>query len=163
MRLIQEHIETGDIEGAEKVLKSIWFPNLLYKPIRSAFHTLKGQLAMMKQDYTTAEIHMRESEKLGMPMAEAEGANKLQLGMLAMQKGNTKEGENYIRQALRLGIPDKDGEAMAYLQMCQIYLTKQHFKAAKDMFRKAKAAKASNKDVLDQIKQLESYISRIPG
>ena len=163
MRLIQEHIEAGDIEGAESVLKSIWFPNLLYKPIRSAFHTLKGQLAMMKQDFTAAEMHMRESEKLGSPMAEAEGANKLQLGMLAMQKGNVKEGEQYIRQALRLGIPDKDGEAMAYLQMCQIYMQKQHFKAAKDMFRKAKGAKPTNKEVLDQIRQLESYISRIPG
>lgn len=162
MRLIQEHIETGDVDGAEKVLKSIWFPNLLYKPLRSGFHAVKGQLAMMKQDYAAAEIHMKESDKLG-SMPEAEGSNKLQLGMLAMQKGNTKEGENYIRQAIRLGIPDKDGLAMAYLQMCQIYLTKQHFKAAKDMFRKAKAAKASNKDVVDQIKQMESYISRIPG
>ncbi|MCC6762317.1 MAG: hypothetical protein IT252_13930, partial [Chitinophagaceae bacterium] len=32
MRLIQEYIEAGDMEGAEKVLGMIWFPNLLYKP-----------------------------------------------------------------------------------------------------------------------------------
>lgn len=163
MRLIQEHVETGDMEGAEKVLDSIWFPNLLYKPIRSAYHTLRGQMAMMKQDFDGAEKHMRKSESLGSPMAEAEGTNKLQLGMLAMQRGDTKQGEGYIRQAIRAGIPDKDGAAMAYLQMCQIYMNKQHFKAAKDMFRKAKAEKPSNKEVIDQIKKLESYISRMPG
>ncbi len=163
MRLIQEHIEAGDTDGAEKVLNSIWFPNLLYKPIRSAYYTLKGQMAMMKQDFEGAEKLMKKSEKLGMPLAEAEGANKLQLGMLAMQRGDMKQGESYIRQAIRSGIPDKDGAAMAYLQMCQIYMNKQHFKAAKDMFRKAKAEKPTNKEVIEQIKKLESYISRIPG
>ena len=90
-------MEAGDTEGAEKVLDSIWFPNLLYKPIRSAYYTLKGQMAMMNQDFDAAEKHMKKSEQLGMPMAEAEGANKLQLGMLAMQKGDTKQGEAYIR------------------------------------------------------------------
>ena len=163
MRLIQEFVEKGDMEGAEKVLDSIWFPNLLYKPIRSAYYTLRGQLAMMKQDFDTAEKHMKKSEQLGNPMAEAEGANKLQLGMLSMQRGDVKQGEAYIRQAIRAGIPDHDGAAMAYLQMCQIYMNKQHFKAAKDMFRKAKAEKPKNKDVVDQIKKLESYISRMPG
>jgi tetratricopeptide (TPR) repeat protein len=163
MRLIQEFVEKGDMEGAEKVLDSIWFPNLLYKPIRSAYYTLRGQMAMMKQDFDTAEKHMKKSEQLGNPMAEAEGANKLQLGMLAMQRGDVKQGEAYIRQAIRAGIPDNDGAAMAYLQMCQIYMNKQHFKAAKDMFRKAKAEKPKNKEVVDQIKKLESYISRMPG
>jgi hypothetical protein len=52
---------------------------------------------------------------------------------------------------------------MAYLQMCQIYINKQHFKAAKDMFRKAKEMKPTNKDVVEQIKKLNSYISRMPG
>src|SRR5215203_33589 len=57
MRLIQEHVEAGDTAGAEKVLDSIWFPNLLYKPIRSAYYTLKGQMAMMNQDFDAAEKH----------------------------------------------------------------------------------------------------------
>lgn len=166
MRLIQEYIEAGDMEGAEKVLRMIWFPNLLYKPIRSAYYTLKGQMAMMRQDFAGAEQHMKRSEQLGMPMAEAEGANKLQLGMLAMQRGDFKQGESYIRAAIRAGIPDADGAAMAYLQMCQIYMQKgdiRSLRAAKEMFRKAKAQKASNKEVLEQIKKLNSYISRIPG
>src|SRR5438128_8398045 len=58
LRLIQEHMETGDVEGAEKVLASIKYPNLLYKPIRSAYYTFKGQLAMMKQDFDSAEKNM---------------------------------------------------------------------------------------------------------
>lgn len=166
MRLIQEHIENGDMEGAEKVLNMIWFPNLLYKPIRSAYFTLKGQMAMMRQDFKGAEEHMKKSEQLGMPMAEAEGANKLQLGMLAMQRGDFKQGESYIRAAIRAGIPDADGAAMAYLQMCQIYMQKgdmRSLRAAKEMFRKAKDQKPTNKDVVEQIKKLNSYISRIPG
>jgi Tfp pilus assembly protein PilF len=108
---------------------------------------------------------MKKSEQLGMPMAEAEGANKLQLGMLAMQRGDHKQGESYIRAAIRAGIPDADGAAMAYLQMCQIYMQKgdmRSLRAAKEMFRKAKDQKPTNKDV-EQIKKLNSYISRIPG
>jgi hypothetical protein len=31
------------------------------------------------------------------------------------------------------------------------------------MFRKAKEQKATNKDVVEQIKKMNSYISRIPG
>jgi len=50
LRLIQEYIESGDMEGAEKVLSSIKFPNLLYKPIRSVYFTLKGNISMRKQD-----------------------------------------------------------------------------------------------------------------
>lgn len=163
MRLIQQHVEEGDVEGAQKVLKMIWFPNLLYKPIRSAFYTIKGQLAMMTQNFDEAEQMMKKSEALGSPMAETEGANKLQLGMLALQRGDMKQGESYIRAAIRLGIPDKDGAAMAYLQMCSIYLNRREFRAAKDFFRKAKAQKPTNAEVVSQIKQVEKYISRVPG
>ena len=163
LRLIQEYLEEGDFEGAEKVLNGIQYPGLLYKPIRSVYYTLKGNIAMTKQDFDSAEKHMRKSLDLGLPMKEAEGANKLQLGMMAMQKGNMKEGESLIRQALRAGIPDKESAAMAYLQMCQIMMQKREFRAAKDFFKKAKAQKPSTAQVLDQIKQIEKYISRMPG
>jgi hypothetical protein len=72
LRLIQEYMEKGDVEGAEKILATIQFPNLLYKPIRSVYFTLKGNLAMMKQDFEA-----RKKMKKGltrMPMKEAEGA-----------------------------------------------------------------------------------------
>lgn len=163
LRLVQEPMEQGNIEEVERIIDTIWFPNLLFKPIRSTYYTLKGNLAMMKQDFDSAEKHLKKSSELGSPMPEAEGANKLQLGMMALQKGNFREGEGYIRAAIRAGIPDKESEAVAYLSMCQIFLNKREFRAAKDFFRKAKACKPKTKQVVDQIKELESYISRIPG
>ncbi len=163
MRLVQKPMEEGKVEEVEKIMNSIWFPNLLYKPIRSTYYTLKGNLSMMKQDFDAAEKHLKKSSSLGAPMPEAEGANKLQLGMMALQKGDFKNGESYMRAAIRLGIPDKESEAVAYLSMCQIFMNKREFRAAKDYFRKAKACKPTTKQVLDQIKEIEKYISRMPG
>ncbi|MFN4008160.1 MAG: tetratricopeptide repeat protein [Chitinophagaceae bacterium] len=163
LRLVQDPMERGDIEAVEKILNSIWFPNLLIKPIRSTYYTLKGNLAMMKQDYTSAEAHLKKSNELGAPVPEAEGANKLQIGMMAMQRGDFKAAESNIRAALRSGIPDKESEAVAYLGMVQIFMNKREFRAAKDFYRKAKACNPKQKQVVDQIKQLEKYISRIPG
>jgi len=163
LRLIQADLEAGDFEKAEKVLDLVWFPNLLYKPVRSVYYTLKGNIAMMQQDFDSAEKHMNKSLDLGLPMKEAEGANKLQLGMMAIQKGDMKRGESLIRAALKAGIPDKESAALAYLQMSQIMMQKREFRAAKDYFRRAKAQKPTAKQVVDQIKQIEKYISRIPG
>ena len=95
LRLIQEYMESGDMEGAEKILASIRYPSLLYKPIRSVYFTLKGNVAMMKQDYDGAEKMMKKGLDLGMPMKEAEGASLLQMGMLAMQKNDLKQAESY--------------------------------------------------------------------
>ena len=163
MRLIQEPMEAGNIEEVERILATIWFPNLLYKPVRSTYYTIKGNIAMMQQDFDTAEKHLKKSSSLGSAMPEAEGANKLQLGMMCMQKGDLKQGEAYIRAAIRAGIPDKESEAVAYLSMCQIFMNKREFRAAKDFFRRAKACKPTTKQVLDQVKEIEKDISRVPG
>lgn len=163
LRLIQEHMESGDMDAAEKVLNSIKYPNLLYKPIRSVYYTLKGNIAMTKQDFDSAEIMMKKGLDLGMPVKEAEGSSLLQMGMLSMQKGNNKQGESYIRQAIKKGLPDKDSEAAAYLQMCNIMMNRREFRAAKDYFRRAKACKPTTQQIVDQIKQVEKYISRMPG
>ena len=114
LRLIQQYLEDGDTDGAEKVIKSIWFPQLLYKPIRSVYYTLRGNIAMMKQDFDGAEKMMKKGLDLGMPMKEAEGASLLQMGMLSMQKNDLRQAESYIRQALRKGLPDKENESAAY-------------------------------------------------
>lgn len=163
MRLIQGYMEDGDMEGAQKVLDSIWFPGLLIKPVRSVYYTLKGNLAMVNEDFTSAEAHMKKSLQLGMPMKEAEGANRLQLGMLSMQKGNIREAEGYIRQAIRAGLPDKENEAAAYLQLSSIMINKREFRAAKEYFRKVKACKPTTPQIVDQVKQMEKYITRMPG
>lgn len=163
LRLVQEPMERGEIEEVEKILNSIKYPGLLYKPVRSTYYTLKGNLAMMKQDFDSAEKHLKKSSELGAPMAEAEGANKLQLGMMSLQKGDFKQGESYIRAAIRIGVGDKESEAIAFLSMCQIFMNKREFRAAKDYFRKAKACKPKAKQTVDQIKEIEKYISRVPG
>lgn len=166
LRLIQEHLESGNVEEAQRVINSIQFPNLLYKPIRSVYYTLKGNLAMMNQDFDNAEKNMKKGLDLGMPMKEAEGASLLQMGMLAMQKNDLRQAESYIRSAIRKGLPDKENQAAAYLQMCSIMMNKRDMaslRSAKDFFRKAKALKPTTPQIVDQIKQVEKYISRIPG
>ena len=166
LRLIQEHLEGGNMEEAERIINSIKYPSLLYKPIRSVYYTLKGNMAMMKQDFDTAEVNMKKGLDLGMPMKEAEGASLLQMGMLAMQRNDLRQAESYIRNAIRKGLPDKENQAAAYLQMCSLMMNKRDMnslRAAKDFFRKAKALKPTTPQIVDQIKQIEKYISRIPG
>ena len=163
MRLVQEYMENGDMAGSTKILDSIWFPGLLIKPVRSVYYTLRGNVAMMNQDLDGAEKMMKKGLDLGMPMKEAEGASLLQMGMISMQKNDFRQAESYIRQALRKGLPDKENEAAAYLQLCSIMMNKREFRAAKDYFRKAKALKPTTPQIVDQIKQIEKYISRIPG
>ena len=165
MRLIQAHMEEGDLEGARKVVDGIKFPGLLIKPMRSVYYTIKGNLAMANEDYDAAEIFMKKSLDLGggALSKQAEGPNKLQMGMLQIQKGNMKEGESYIRQAIRAGLPDNENSAAAYLQLCSIMMNKREFRAAKEYFRRAKSFKPTTPQIKDQIKQIEKYITRMPG
>lgn len=163
MRLIQGYMEEGDIEGAQKILDSIRFPGLLIKPVRSVYYYLKSSLAMFGQDFDAAEVMMKKSLSLGMPMKETEGSAYFQLGTIAMQKSNMRQAEEYIRKAIKAGLPDKENAAAAYLQMCQIFINKREFRAAKDYFRRAKDQKPTTPQVVDQIKQIEKYISRMPG
>ncbi len=171
LRLIQADMEAGNMEGAKKVVDSIWFPNLLFKPIRSVYYTLKGNMAMYNQDYDNAELNLKKGQSLmaggssmmGMPMKEAQGANNLQLGMLALQKNDLKKAEGHIRQALKDGLPDKENKAVALLQMCSIMMNRREFRSAKDFFKRAKAEKPTSKEIVDQLKQMEKYLSRMPG
>lgn len=165
MRLIQSYMEAGDMEGAKKIVDGIMFPGLLIKPMRSVYYTLKGNLAMVDQNFDEAEKYMKKSLSLGggSLTKQAEGPNKLQLGMLAMQKGNIKEGESFIRQAIRAGLPDNENNAAAYLQLCSIMMNKREFRTAKEYFRKAKSFKPSTPQIVEQIKQIEKYITRMPG
>lgn len=165
LRLVQTYMEAGDMAGAKKTIDGIMFPKLLIKPVRSVYYTLKGHLAMMDQDFDAAEKHMKAGVELGGGQLTkgAEGPNKLQLGMLAMQKGNMREGESYIRQAIKAGLPDNDSKSAAYLQLCSIMMNKREFRAAKQFFEKAKGFKPTQPEIVDQIKQIQKYITRMPG
>jgi tetratricopeptide (TPR) repeat protein len=164
MRLIQNAMEVGDMEGAKKIVDSIKFPGLLIKPIRSVYYTIQGNMAMVNQDLEGAEKLMKKGLSLGGSLTQqAEGPTKLQLGMLCIQKGDMKQGEAYIRQAIRSGLPDSENNAAAYLQLCSIMMNKREFRAAKEYFKKAKSFKATTPQIVDQIKQIEKYITRMPG
>ncbi len=163
LRLVQEPMENGDMEEVERIINMVWFPALLFKPIRSTFYTLKGNIAMMNKDFDSAEMHLKKSASIGSSMADTEGANKMQLGMMALQKSNFREAEKYLKAALAKGISDKESEAMAHLGMVQVYMNKREFRAAKDFFRRAKNCKPKNDQVVSQIKDLEKYLARIPG
>ena len=165
MRLIQTAMEEGDMDAAKKVVAGIIFPGLLIKPVRSVYYTIKGNLDMVDQNFDSAEKNMKKSLALGggAMTKQAEGPNKLQLGMLAMQKGDIKQAENYIRGAIRSGLPDKENEAAAYLQLSSIMINKREFRAGKEYFRKAKGLKPKTPQIADQIKQMEKYITRMPG
>jgi tetratricopeptide (TPR) repeat protein len=164
LRLVQKPMEEGNIEEVKRIIDSVWFPGLLIKPIRSSYYTLKANMDMASQDFASAEINLKKSASIGSAMAgETEGANKLQLGMLAMQRSDFKAGEKYVKEALKAGLPDKESEAMAHLAMVQAYLNRREFKAAKDFFRRAKACKPKAEQTVKQIKEMEKYLSRIPG
>ncbi len=163
LRLVQKPMEEGNVDEVKKIIDSIWFPGLLIKPIRSSYYTLKANMDMASQDFASAEMNLKKSASIGSSMAETEGANKLQLGMLAMQRNDFKAGERYIKEALKAGLPDKESEAMAHLAMVQAYLNRREFKAAKDFFRRAKGCKPKADQTVKQIKEMEKYLSRIPG
>lgn len=162
LRLIQEPMENGDVEEVERILNSIWFPNLLFKPIRSSYYTLKGNMAMVNKDFDSAEKLLKKSASIGSTLAENKGSTEVQLGMMALQKGNFKESEKYMREALR-GSLDNESQAMALLGMVQIYLNKRDVRASKDFLRRAKNCKAKNEQVVAQIKDLDKHLARLPG
>ena len=163
MTLIQGYMESGDMEGAQKLLKLVKYPDLLYKPIRSSFYMLQANFSTIGDDLDKAESQLRKGLESGMPEKEYEGTAYLQLGAIAQKKGNTKEAFEHLRKAVSIGLPDKDNEATAYLQLSGICIQRRDFRNAKIYFNKAKACKATNPQVVEQVKEMSKYIARIPG
>ena len=163
MTLIQSYMENGDMEGAQKLLSKVKYPNLLYKPIRSSFYMLQANISTMGEDLDTAEAQLRKGLETGMPEKEFEGTAYMQLGAIAAKKGNMKDAYENLRKAIKIGLPDKDNEATAYLQLSSICIQRRDFRNAKIYFNKAKACKPTNEQVVEQIKELAKYIARIPG
>jgi|688.fasta_scaffold07229_22 tetratricopeptide (TPR) repeat protein len=161
--LMQQYMESGDLDGAKALLSKVKYPNLLYKPLRSAYYMLQSNFSTMNENFDDAEINIRKSIEAGSNDKMVEGGSYLQLGMIAYRKGNKKEAKENIRKALSIGLPDKDSEASAYLQLCSIAGEQRDFKSMKIYFQKAKACKAKNQEIANQIKEMDKYISRIPG
>jgi tetratricopeptide (TPR) repeat protein len=161
--LIQKHVEDGDIDGAQDLLKRVKYPNLLYKPIRSAYYMLKSNFSTMNENFDDAEEDIRKGLEAGIDDKSVQGGAYLQLGMIAMKKGNKKEAYEHLRKALQFGLPDKDSEATALLQLSSLCGERRDFKGMKFYYQKAKACKPKNEMILSQLKEMDKYISRIPG
>lgn len=163
MTLIQGYIESGDMDGVARLMKMVKYPNLLYKPIRSTYYMLQANISTMGDDLDTAEAQLKKSLETGMPEKEYEGSAYLQLAAISQKKGNVKEAYDQLRQAIKLGLPDKDHESMAYLQLSGISAQRRDFRNAKLYFNKAKACKPTNDQIVEQIKEMQKYMARIPG
>ena len=87
----------------------------------------------------------------------------MKLGAIAIKKGKTKEAYENLQKAVKIGLPDKDNEATAYLQLSSVCIQRRDFRNAKVYFNKAKSCKATNPQVVEQVKEMAKYIARIPG
>lgn len=163
MTLLQTYIEAGDMEGAQKMLAMVKKPEWLYKPLRSTYYMLRGQLSATGDNFEQAEKDIRQGLASGMTEKGAEGSAYLQLGSIAARKGNVKEAYEHFKQAVKLGLPDKDSEAMAFLQLSSLSLNRRDFRGAKMYFSRAKNCKPTNEQVVSQIKEMATYMARIPG
>ena len=164
MRIVQEAVMEGDVEAAQKYMKMVKFPKLLFKPIRQAYYMLQSNLAMATDNLDQAEVNIRKSLDTNSSLAgDMRGTNLMQLAMVQLRKGNTKEARLHLIEAVKVGIPDNDNLAGAYLQLCSIEVQRQQYKIAKEYFKRAKAAKPKNEEIVKQIQQLEKQIPRMPG
>ncbi len=161
--LMQRYIESGDVEGAQKLIAKVKYPNLLFKPIRSAYYMLKANFSTMNQDLDSAEAELRKGLESGMDDKDAKGMAYLQLGMIAAQKGNMKDSYEHLRKAVQAGLPDADSTATAYLQLAGICMQRRNFTGAKNYYAKAKAAKPKGEQIVEQLNEMKKYMSRIPG
>jgi tetratricopeptide (TPR) repeat protein len=161
--LIQKHVENGDFDGAKDLLNRVKYPNLLYKPVRSAYYMLKSNFSTMNENFEDAESDIRKSLEAGIDDKSVQGGAYLQLGMISYKKGNKKEAYENLRKAVSMGLPDKDSEASAYLQLSSICGERRDFKGMKLYYQKAKACKPKNDMIINQLKEMDKYISRIPG
>lgn len=163
MTLIQGYIENGDMDGAQKLMNSVKYPNMLYKPVRSSYYMLRANFSTMGEDLDKAESDLKKGLEAGMPEKEYEGTAYLQLGSIAYKKGNKKEALENLRKAVKIGLPDEDSKATAFLQLSSICLERRDFKTAKIYFNKAKSCKATNEQIVSQVKEMAKYMARIPG
>lgn len=161
IRFIQEAVQAGDMETAKKHMKTVFFPRLLFKPIRQGFYMLQSNMAMVDKDFATAETLMNKSIKSKSKVLGAgnEGAAYLQLGMIAMQNGKKNEAKKNLRIALDKGLADKESKAAAYVQLCGIELQSRRMAQATNLLKKAKQLRPNTKELTDQITQLEKHLN----
>ncbi|MCC6447754.1 MAG: hypothetical protein IT215_03625 [Chitinophagaceae bacterium] len=164
MRLVQEAVSEGDVDQAMVYLKMIKFPRLLLKPIRAGYYMLQSNLSLASNDLSTAEESIRKSLKTKSSIVgDVKGTNLMQLGFIQLKKGNSKEARATLLEAVKAGIPDNDSLAAVYLQLSSLEIQRNQNRVGKEYFRRAKALKPKATEIVDQLKQMEKHIARIPG
>lgn len=164
MRLVQEAVSDGDVEKAQKYLKKIKFPRLLFKPIRSGYYMMQSNLSLATDDLASAESNIRKSLKTKSKIVgDMEGTNLMQLAFIQLKKGEMKEARLNLMAAVKAGIPDKENLAATYLQLSSIEIQRKQNKVGKDYFRRAKALKPKTDELVKQIKEMEKHLARLPG
>lgn len=164
MRLVQEAVQEGDVDAAQRYIRQIRFPRLLFGPVRAAYYMLQSNLALTSNDLSTAEANIRKSLNTKSKMVgDMKGANLMQLGFIQLKNGNLKEARTTLLEAVKAGIPDNDSLAATYLQLCSIEIQRTQYRVAKEYFRKAKAQKPKASEIVNQIKMMEKQIARMPG
>ncbi|MBL7890256.1 MAG: hypothetical protein J0L87_08605 [Bacteroidetes bacterium] len=164
MRLVQEAVSEGDVDQAMVYLKMIKFPRLLLKPIRAGYYMLQSNLSLASNDLSTAEESIRKSLKTKSSIVgDVKGTNLMQLGFIQLKKGNSKEARATLLEAVKAGIPDNDSLAAVYLQLSSLEIQRNQNRVGKEYFRRAKALKPKAAEIVDQLKQMEKHIARIPG
>ncbi len=164
MRIVQEAVTDGEVEKAQEYLKKIYFPRLLFKPVRSAFYMIQSNLFMATDNLAGAESNIRKSMKTKSKIVgDMEGANLMQLAFIQLKKGEAKEARLNLIAAVKAGIPDKESLAACYLQLSSIEIQRKQNKIGKEYFRKAKALKPKTEELVKQIKEMDKHIARLPG
>lgn len=163
IRLLQKSVESGDFQLAMKVIDSVKYPKLLIKPVRSMYYMIQSNMAMSQKDFSKAEELIKKSTELGMPMKDMDAMAIFQHGAIAFQKGDYKTALPKLREAVSKGMPDADSLASAQLMLCSIFIHRKDNKTAKAHFKKAKDAKPKQAEIVNQIKEMDKYINRLPG
>ncbi len=164
MRVVQDAVQEGEIEKAQKYLSQIKFPRLLLKPIRSAFYMVQSNLFMASDNLAGAESNIRKSMKTKSKLVgDMEGANLMQLAFIQLKKGEMKEARLNLIAAVKAGITDKESLSACYLQLTSIEIQRKQNRVAKEYFKKAKALKPKTDELVKQIKEMDKHIVRLPG
>ncbi len=100
---------------------------------------------------------------MGVDQRLPEFAFTCHVACFAYQKNDLKSADQNLRKAIRIGLPDKENRAAALLQLTSIAMSRRDFKTAKDFFRRAKAENAKTPELVSQIKEIDKFISRMPG
>ncbi len=79
-------------------------------------------------------------------------------GTMAFSRKQLKEAEEWLKMAEDINMPSDNESAMVQLQLASLYANKQKWNVAKNHTRKARKLEITNKEIKDQLIQLEQVI-----